>query len=119
MGLFASCGLHSAVSGVAARAGAEADPWAAYRFLMGEWTGEGSGQPGQGGRVLAPPRARGQGAGPPESHEVTPAPNRPPVVHEDLMVVYPAEGKAAPGHYFDNEGHVIHYTVQPSDDLKH
>ena len=24
------------------------DPWACYRFLIGEWAGEGSGQPGQG-----------------------------------------------------------------------
>jgi hypothetical protein len=94
------------------------DPWSAYRFLLGEWVGEGSGQPGQGtgefsftldlqgkllvrrNRVEYPARAA-----------------RPASSHEDLMVIYRgAEGKRTRAIYFDNEDHIIHYTVTFSDD---
>ena len=108
------------VSGVAAPAEAERDPWAAYRFLIGEWTGEGSGQPGQGkGEFSFLPELGGKVLIRRNRNEISAAPNRPPAVHEDLLVVYPTENeKPHRAIYFDNEGHVIHYTVQPSNDLK-
>ena len=97
------------------------DPWEPYRFLMGEWVGGGGGQPGSGsgtfslatdlqGKILV---RKGRLA-------LAPAPGKkaiPP--HEDLMVIYPAEGgggtKAV---YFDSEGHTINYRASFSDDKK-
>jgi hypothetical protein len=96
------------------------DPWAAWRFLVGEWTGEGSGQPGEGtgsssfafdlgGKILV----RRNRADYPATKE------RPAVSHEDLLVIYQAsEGPPARAIYFDNEGHVIQYRAQFSEDQK-
>ncbi|MFB3922395.1 MAG: hypothetical protein ACE145_11775 [Terriglobia bacterium] len=95
--------------------GPDWDPW---RFLLGEWVGEGEGQPGQGigkfsfaldlqGRILV----RKNRADYPATRE------RPAYSHEDLMVIYqgpsPSSTRAI---YFDNEGHVIQYRVTVSTD---
>jgi hypothetical protein len=89
----------------AVRAQTPASPLAPFDFLIGAWTGEGTGQPGAGqgefsftselnGRVLVR-RSYNQLASGPR--------------HEDLMIVYvDATPRAI---YFDSEGHVIHYTV--------
>jgi hypothetical protein len=96
------------------------DPWASYRFLIGTWTGEGSGQPGNttgtatfkldlDGRILVrtsstvvPPR--GQQAG---------------YTHEDRLVVFrDAPGQPARAIYWDNEDHTIEYDVSVSPDGK-
>jgi len=91
-----------------------ADPFDGLAFLVGDWTASaGGGQPGQAtagsfsfvrelaGKVLVR-RNHAEYASRPDEKER--------VVHDDLMVVY----AAPPGLravYFDNEGHVIHYTV--------
>lgn len=75
------------------------------QFLIGNWTGEGTGQPGAGqgdfsfaselgGNVLVR-RSYNQLASGPR--------------HEDLLIVYLDAGPRAI--YFDSEGHVIHYTM--------
>ncbi len=86
-----------------------ADPAGQLGFLLGDWTGTGAGNPGQGvgsfsfsadvqGHVLVR-----------RAHSEYPAtPERPATVHDDLMVVYAEQSKAI---YFDNEGHVIHYDI--------
>lgn len=92
--------------------------WDAWKFLIGQWTGEGSGQPGQGsgdftfhldldGKILVR-----------ESHSDYPATkDHPATSHRDLMVVYPGgNGKPDRAIYFDNEGHVIDYTVEFTSD---
>lgn len=89
-----------------------ADPWSRLEFLVGDWTGVGTGAPGEGtggtvfafelgGKILVrknwakyPPKP-GESVGP---------------SHEDLMIIYPAAG-AFRAVYFDNEGHVINYSV--------
>ena len=87
------------------------DPWASVRFLVGQWSGEGSGRPGAGsgtfsfrfdldGSVLVRR----------DHSEYPAAEGRPAVVHDGLMVVYP-QGSALAAVYFDNEGHVIRYDV--------
>jgi hypothetical protein len=94
-------------------AAAAEDPWAGFRFLIGEWVGEGSGQPGEGtghftlsldlqGKVLVR-----------RNRTAYPAANgRPAFTHEDLMVIYAEPGgKGQRAIYFDNEGHVINYQV--------
>ncbi len=101
-------------------AASDNDPWDSYRFLLGEWTGEGSGQPGQGkGEFTFAPELDGKVLVRRNVNQIPTGPDRPPTVHEDLMVVYPAEkGQPLRAIYFDNEGHVISYTVHPSDDRR-
>jgi hypothetical protein len=94
--------------------------WALFECLLGDWVGEGSGQPGQGtgefsfhpdlqNRILV---RRSYAAYPPTK-------DRPAFRHDDLMVVY-RESASAPlrALYFDSEGHVIHYSVTASFDQK-
>ena len=92
--------------------------WEPLAFLIGNWTGEGTGAPGEGtggfsfrydlqGKVLV----RKNHADYPKTKD------RPAYSHEDLMVIY-KESPAAPfrADYFDNEGHVIHYAISITPD---
>jgi len=94
------------------------DRWAPLAFLIGEWTGEGGGGPGQGnggfsflpdqdGKILIRKNRADYPAGK----------DRPAFSHTDLMIVYKESGDAKlRAIYFDMEDHVIHYTVEPSAD---
>ena len=88
--------------------------WAPLAFLIGEWTGVGGGGPGQGtggfsflpdqdGKILVR-----------KNHSDYPATkDRPRSSHTDLMIIYREAGEAKPrAIYFDDEDHVIHYTVE-------
>lgn len=92
------------------------DPFAPLRFLVGEWKGEGNGQPGQAsgkadyrfeldGRVLV---RRNQA-------DLAVANGRPVGHHEDLMTIF-VEGGQVKALYLDNEGHTIRYLVTPKPD---
>lgn len=93
--------------------------WDSWQFLLGEWTGKGAGEPGQGaggfsfsldlqGQVLVR-----------RNHAEYPATKeRPAFSHDDLMVIYQEPQKPTQAIYFDNERHVIHYTVEFSKDEK-
>jgi hypothetical protein len=108
------------LSGGIADASSDDDPWKSYRFLAGEWTGEGSGGPGKGSggfsfawdlreKVLVR-RNRA---------EYPATPGRPAASHEDLMVIYRGEGVGPTrAIYFDSEGHVINYTATFSEDQR-
>lgn len=84
-------------------------------FLWGTWAAEPDASGAQGefsldpaldGRILLR-----------RNRQVMPAQNgRPATVHEDLMLVY-AEGGALKADYWDNEGHLIRYTVKPGKDV--
>jgi hypothetical protein len=92
---------------------AAADPWAAFRPLLGEWVAEPSGQPGAptradasftlalDGQVLV---RRNHVQFPPKAGEATGS------VHDDLLVIA-REGSGLRATYWDNEGHVIRYKV--------
>ena len=102
----------------AAPARAEEDPWADFRFLIGTWVSEarpeeGSGsftlEPDLGGKILLRRNIADLSAGK----------GRPAAKHEDLMIVYREPGgKTFRASYFDNEGHVIEYSVSSSPDKK-
>jgi hypothetical protein len=109
-----------AFSAGSSAAAPEDDAWEPFRFLVGDWTGEGGGEPGKGsgqfsfawdlgGKVLVRRnRADFPAAG-----------GRPAFTHEDLMVVYRADrGNPSKAIYFDNEGHVINYAIAFSDDKR-
>jgi len=94
--------------------------WAPFAYLLGDWVGEGGGQPGQGtgefsfhfdlqNRILV---RKSYAAYPPTK-------DRPAFQHDDLMVVYRDSDSGPPrAIYFDSEGHVIHYSVAASSDQK-
>jgi hypothetical protein len=89
------------------------DPWAGLRILLGDWTGEGSGKPGDstaaafsfaldlGDRIVVR-RSHSEYASRPGEKQG--------IAHDDLVVVYPA-GAGLKAIYFDNEGRVIEYGV--------
>jgi hypothetical protein len=104
----------SAATGVAF---ADDDVWEPYQYLVGDWVGEGGGRPGQGtGRFSFRWDLQKHVLVRRNIAEFPAAQGRPAVVHEDLMVIHPAEKGAMKAVYFDNEGHVIHYTVEPAKD---
>jgi len=107
-----------AVFGEPLRAQQAAKPvnWDAFQFLIGEWAGEGGGDPGRGvggftfsldlqNTILV----RKNYADYPATKD------RPAFSHNDLMLVY-REGDKFRAVYFDNEQHVINYTVSFSRD---
>ncbi len=100
-----------------ARAESKSDPWSAFRFLMGEWVGEGDGTPGKGsGSFTLAPDLGGKVLVRRNRAEYPAAGGRPASVHEDLMVIHPSKhGRGARADYFDNEGHVIRYGVTPAE----
>jgi hypothetical protein len=86
--------------------------WDSWRFLLGKWVGKGSGEPGQGEggssfefdldqKILVRKNAA----------YYLPSGDQPAVSHADLMIIYPEAAGAFRAIYFDNEGHVIHYTA--------
>jgi hypothetical protein len=89
----------------AVRAEAPASPLAQVDFLIGTWTGEGTGQPGAGlGEFSFTPELGGHVLVRRSYNKLASGPR-----HQDLMIVY-LDG-APRAIYFDSEGHVIHYTV--------
>ena len=87
-------------------------PLEALSFLVGEWQGEGSGQPGTGGgactfasglqdRVII----RTSFAEYPSST------GKPAARHDDLMIIYAGDSGDIRADYYDSEGHIIRYVV--------
>jgi hypothetical protein len=86
--------------------------WNKWNHLIGEWVGEGNGQPGQGegsftfqtdldGKILVR-----------KNHNVFPeTANAAEKVHDDLLIVYPLAKGIQEAIYFDNEGNTIKYKV--------
>jgi len=80
---------------------------------LGEWQGEGSGQPGQGGGSFTFTFELDKNIIVRRSSTEFPATNnRPKFVHDDLLIVYlDYTGTPSKAIYFDNEGHTINYTI--------
>lgn len=85
--------------------GQPADPWTSLQFLTGEWVGETSASSGACSFTFDLQRKVLIRKSYAESSSSR---------HEDLMVIYFENGLKAI--YFDNEDHIIHYTVESSQD---
>lgn len=87
--------------------------WSNWSWLIGEWKGEGSGQPGQGGGTFSFMPDLNDQILVRKSHSEYPASgNRPAIIHDDLMIVsLDGTGNPSKAIYFDNEGHTINYTI--------
>lgn len=111
--LLMSTALLWAPGRAAVAAPADGDTWAPYRFLIGDWVGEGSGKPGEGsGRFSLVPELHGSVLVRRNTSVYPASGGRPALVHEDLMIIYHGEpGGADKANYFDSEGHVIEYSV--------
>jgi hypothetical protein len=95
----------------------KAPNWDGWQFLMGEWIGEGAGDPGQGEGSFSFFLDLQNTVIVRKNHTVYPATKgRPSFSHDDLMVVYRDNDQATRATYFDNEGHVINYAVDFSKD---
>ncbi len=91
--------------------------WEKWSWLMGQWKGEGNGQPGQGGGIFTFSPDLNDKILVRKSHSEYPATSsKPSIVHDDLMVVYlDLSGAPSKAIYFDNEGHTINYSISYAD----
>lgn len=88
--------------------------WGPLEFLIGKWTGEGSGQPGNGaGSFTLLPDLQGKVLVRRSFAEYPPANGKPGFRHDDLMIVY-RDGDTGDlrATYYDSEGHQITYAVK-------
>jgi hypothetical protein len=87
--------------------------WEKWNWLLGEWAGEGSGQPGIGSGTFSFTPDLDSKIILRKSHSEYPATeNKPAFMHNDLMVVYADyTGNPSKAIYFDNEGHTINYFI--------
>jgi hypothetical protein len=97
--------------------GPSGNTWAPLSFLLGEWIGEGGGGPGQGTGGFSFTFDLQKTIVVRKNHAEYPATkDRPAYSHTDLMIIYPQPGGSRlRGMYFDNEGHVIDYAVESSE----
>ena len=91
--------------------------WAKFNWLMGEWVGEGVGQPGQGNGTFSFKFDLDKHILVRRSQTIFPKDeSKPEIIHDDLMIIYPdISGDPSTAIYFDNEGHTINYFVQCSE----
>ena len=88
-----------------------ADDWGPVQFLLGRWTAEG-GPAGSAGAFSFLPDLQGKILVRKSFAEYPASAGRPALRHDDLTVIYREEGSSRlKALYWDNEGHVITYTV--------
>ncbi len=108
----------SQTSGQNSQKGTADSTWKAAQSLVGEWVGEGGGEPGQSTRGGFSFESDLQGAVLVRKSfaEYPASQNHPASRHDDLTVVYRNAGATPRATYFDNEGHVIDYALSASPD---
>ena len=89
------------------------DKWDHWNTLVGEWRGDGEGQPGSGAGTFSIQFDLNKSILVRKGHtEFPPAEGKEAVVHDDLMIIYPDHsGVVNKAVYFDNENHVINYSI--------
>lgn len=92
--------------------------WEKFNSLIGNWSGEGKGKPGNGAGYFSFKLDLSNNILVRNSHAEYPATkDKPLIVHDDLMIVYPDKsGNPNRAIYFDNEGHVINYSITFQND---
>jgi hypothetical protein len=93
-----------------------AEDWGPAQFLVGHWTGEGTGQPGNGsGAFSFTADLAGHVLVRKSFADYPAADGKPAFRHDDLMIVYRDEtSHGLLAIYFDSEGHVIRYSASPA-----
>ena len=90
----------------------------ALSFLVGRWTGEGTGAPGTSEGEFSFEWDLSHKILIRRSFAEYPAtPDHPASRHDDLMIIF-VEADKLKADYFDSEGHVIHYAVTSAGDGK-
>jgi hypothetical protein len=91
--------------------------WTKWTWLIGEWKGEGSGQPGQGSGTFSFKTDLNEKVLVRKAHSEYPSKDNTAVtIHDDLLIVYfDFSGNPSKAIYFDNEGHTINYSISYSD----
>jgi hypothetical protein len=91
--------------------------WDSWNWLIGEWIGEGSGQPGQGGGTFSFSLDLNNKIMVNKSHSEYPATeNKPAIIHESMMITsLDYKGTPSKAVYYDNEGHTINYQITYED----
>jgi hypothetical protein len=91
------------------------DKWSAWQPFLGTWEGVGGGGPGQGsGSFSFTPELQGAVLVRHNYSQYSATREKLAYRHDDLMVIYP-DGPQIRADYWDNEGHVIHYTAEFAD----
>lgn len=98
--------------------GQQSPTWDKWNWLLGEWEGEGSGQPGEAKGTFSFTFDLDSKVLLRKSHTEFPEQNdKPKLIHQDLMVIHLDNTQApAKAVYFDNEGHTIYYLVSYTED---
>jgi hypothetical protein len=93
------------------------DLWGPLNFLVGDWNGEGGGKPGQGPGNMSVTWDLDRQVMINKGHSEYPASkDRPATVHDSLMIIFKdPSGEKLRATYFDNEGHVIQYAIEASE----
>jgi hypothetical protein len=90
--------------------------WKALRSTSGDWIGEGSGKPGEGtGEFSLRRELDGAILVRHNKSDYPAADGKPAVSHRDVMILYRREAQVR-ADYWDNEKHVIHYSVEAAAD---
>lgn len=93
--------------------------WSSFQFLLGEWTGEGSGNPGQrNGTFIFSMGLQDHIILRHNQSDYPETKTRATFSHNDLMVIYQTPGPFFHAIYFDNENHTIQYNTHISIDRK-
>ena len=92
------------------------NPFEGLHFLLGDWVGTGTGEPGEGsGGFSLKPELNGQILVRRNFAEYPATKDGPAFRHEDVMNIFMEDGKLR-AIYFDSEGHVIHYLITTEKD---
>lgn len=96
--------------------GQQNSTWDKWNSYIGNWIGEGSGKPGQGGGTFSFSLNLDNNVLIRKSHSEYPSPEGKVQIHEDLMIIYLDINKnPSRAIYFDNEGHTINYQISYTD----
>ena len=97
--------------------GKKSSPWSKLSWMIGEWKGLGSGEPGKSNGIFTFKPDLGSKILVRKAHSDYPATaDRPAFVHDDLLIVYlDVSGNPSKAIYFDNEGHTITYSINYAD----